>query len=217
MSVSSDVAFSPAVKAEQQRRGSRTGYARLEAKGGWPTFVSPELAGLIGATRTFYLATASKDGQPYIQHRGGPKGFLRVLDEHTLAFADFSGNRQYISLGNLSENARACIFIMDYERRQRVKIWGEANVVRDDPELNARLSLDYDARVEQAIVFRVKAWDANCPQHIPQMLFADDVAKSLYALQSRIEVLERENEFLRKQRNEPSPGLSPEPSQDKST
>jgi uncharacterized protein len=211
MTASSDIAFSPAVKAEQQRRGSRAGYARLEAKGGWPTVVTPDLAGLIGATRTFYLATASKDGQPYIQHRGGPKGFLRVLDEHTLAFADFSGNRQYITLGNLSENARACIFIMDYERGQRVKIWGEASVVRDDPALNASLISDYDARVEQAIVFRVKAWDANCPQHIPQMLFADDVAKSLYELQSRIKVLERENAFLRNQQPapEPIPGSSP--------
>jgi uncharacterized protein len=209
MTASSDIAFSPAVKAEQQRRGSRAGYARLEAKGGWPTVVTPDLAGLIGATRTFFLATASKDGQPYIQHRGGPEGFLRVLDEHTLAFADFSGNRQYITLGNLSENARACIFIMDYERRQRVKIWGEASVVRDDPNLNARLSLDYDARVEQAIVFRVKTWDANCPQHIPQMLFADDVAKSLYALQSRIKVLESENEFLRNQQAERPPEPSP--------
>jgi predicted pyridoxine 5'-phosphate oxidase superfamily flavin-nucleotide-binding protein len=211
MPVSSDVAFSPAVKAEQQKRGSRAGYARLETKGGWPTVVTDELAGFIGATKTFFLATASKDGQPYIQHRGGPKGFLRVLDEHTLAFADFSGNKQYITSGNLSENARACIFIMDYEHRQRVKIWGEASVVQGDAELNARLSLDYDARAEQAIIFRVKAWDANCPQHIPQMLFADDVAKTLYELQSRIKVLERENAFLRNQQPapEPIPGSSP--------
>ena len=208
MTVSSDIAFTPAVKAEQQRRGSRAGYARLEAKGGWPTVVTDELAELVGATRSFFLATASKEGQPYIQHRGGPKGFLRVLDEHTLAFADFSGNKQYITSGNLSENARACIFIMDWEHRQRVKIWGEASVVEGDADLNAKLALDYDARVLQAIVFRVKAWDANCPQHIPQMLYAEDVAKSLYALQSRIEVLERENAFLRGQHIEPAPELT---------
>jgi predicted pyridoxine 5'-phosphate oxidase superfamily flavin-nucleotide-binding protein len=203
--ISSDIAFTPAVKAEQQRRGSRAGYARMEAKGGWPTVVTDELAGFIGEARSFFLATASKDGQPYIQHRGGPKGFLRVLDEHTLAFADFSGNKQYISSGNLSENTRACIFIMDWQHRQRVKIWGEARVVEGDADLNAKLALDYDARVVQAIVFRVKAWDANCPQHIPQMLYAEDVAKSVSALQAHIADLERENAVLRNLQNQPSP------------
>ncbi len=205
MTVSSDIAFTPAVKAEQSKRGSRAGYARMEAKGGWPTVVTDEVAGFIGATRSFFLATASKDGQPYMQHRGGPEGFLRVLDENTLAFADFSGNKQYITSGNLSENPRACIFIMDYQHRQRVKIWGEAHVVQGDAELNARLSVDYDARVVQAIVFRVQAWDANCPQHIPQMLYAEDVAKSVYALQAHIADLERENAVLRNLQNRPSP------------
>ena len=112
---------------------------------------------------------------------------------NTLGFADFSGNKQYITSGNLTENARACIFLMDWEHRQRVKIWGDARVVQGDAELNARLSLDYKARVEQAIVFRVKAWDANCPQHIPQMLYAEDVAKSMSALHAHIADLEREN------------------------
>jgi len=197
MTPSSDIAFSPAVKAVQERRGSRKGYARMEAKGGFRTTIDANLAEFIATMRSFYLSTASKDGQPYIQHRGGPPNFLRVIDERTLAFADFSGNRQYISTGNLSENPRAVIFLMDYENRQRVKIWGTARVVEDDPDLVARLFPEgYAARAEAAIMFRVDAWDANCPQHIPQMLFAEDVAGAIGALQDRIANLERENAQL---------------------
>jgi uncharacterized protein len=197
MSFPSDIAFTPAVKAEQERRGSRAAYARMEAKSGWATTVTPELAGFIAEVRSFYLATASKDGQPYIQHRGGPKGFLHVLDETTLAFADFSGNRQYITAGNLGENARVCLFLMDYVNRQRVKIWGTAREVAGDPELLRRLTPDgYRARPEQAVVIKVTTWDANCPQHIPQMLFADDVEASIGALKARIQQLEEENARL---------------------
>jgi predicted pyridoxine 5'-phosphate oxidase superfamily flavin-nucleotide-binding protein len=197
MTPSSDIAFSPAVKAVQERRGSRKGYARMEAKGGFCTMIDANLAEFIASMRSFYLSTASKDGQPYMQHRGGPPGFLRVIDERTLAFADFSGNRQYISTGNLSENPRAVIFLMDYENRQRVKIWGTARVVEDDPDLVAKLfPQGYPARAEAAIVFSVDAWDANCPQHIPQMLFAEDVAGAIGALQDRIASLERENAQL---------------------
>ncbi len=195
---STDIAFSPAVKAVQERRGSRTAYARLEQNGGWDTKVDAVLAKFIAGMRSFYLATASKDGQPYVQHRGGPPGFLRVIDETTLAFADFAGNRQYITTGNLAENPRAVLFLMDYLHRKRVKIWGQARVIENDPELIARLfPEDYRARPEAAILFTVEAWDANCPQHIPQMVFAEDVAAAIEALNERIAALEAENARLR--------------------
>jgi len=193
-----DLAFSPAVKTVQERRGSREGYSRMEAKGSTATAIDANLAAFIGEQRSFYLATASRDGQPYIQHRGGPPGFLGVLDEHTLAFADFSGNRQYISTGNLAENPRAMIFLMDYRNRRRLKIWGTARVVEDDPQLIARLFPDgYRARPEAAIVFTVEAWDVNCPQHIPQMFLADDVAEAMAQLKERIAALETDNARLR--------------------
>ena len=195
---STDIAFSPAVKAVQERRGSRTAYARLEQNGGWDTKVDAVLAKFIAGQRSFYLATASKDGQPYVQHRGGPPGFLRVIDETTLAFADFAGNRQYITTGNLAENPRAVLFLMDYLHRKRVKIWGQARVIENDPELIARLfPEDYRARPEAANQFTVEAWDANCPQHIPQMVFAEDVAAAIEALNERIAALEAENARLR--------------------
>jgi len=194
---SSDIAFTPSVKAAQERRGSRKGYARMETKGGFATTIDPNLAGFIAGIRSFYLATANKDGQPYIQHRGGPPGFLTIIDEKTLAFADFNGNRQYISTGNLAENPRALLFLMDYENRQRVKIWGTARVIEDDAELIAKLfPKGYKARAEAAILFTVEAWDANCLQHIPQMLFAEDVAGVVVALQDRIAALEAENARL---------------------
>lgn len=194
---SSDIAFTPSVKAVQERRGSRKGYARMETKGGFATTIDPNLAGFIAGMRSFYLATANNDGQPYIQHRGGPPGFLRAIDDKTLAFADFSGNRHYISTGNLAENPRALLFLMDYENRQRVKIWGTARVIEDDAELIAKLfPKGYKARAEAAILFTVEAWDANCPQHIPQMLFAEDVAGVVVALQDRIAALEAENARL---------------------
>ena len=198
MSSPSDVAFTPSVKAVQERHGSRQGYAHMEAKGGWATAVSPDLAAFIAEVRSFYLATASKDGQPYIQHRGGPKGFLRVLDGKTLAFADFSGNRQYITTGNLAENSRAFIFLMDYANRRRVKLWGTARVVEDDPELMRRLTVEgYRGRPEQVIVFTLEARDVNCPQHIPQMVFAEDIKEAVDVLKDRIAQLEQENAALR--------------------
>jgi len=190
---SSDVAFTPAVKAIQETRGSRAQYARMEQRGGWQTAVTPDLAGFLSGVRSFYLATASADGQPYIQHRGGPPGFLRVLDARTLGFADFKGNRQYITTGNLSENPKAYIFLMDYAHRRRVKIWGRARVVENDPALLARLWPEgYQARDEQAILFEVEAWDTNCPQHIPQMFHAEDVAGTIVKFQERIKELEAE-------------------------
>jgi predicted pyridoxine 5'-phosphate oxidase superfamily flavin-nucleotide-binding protein len=187
----SDVAFSPAVKAWQEKMGSRAGYARMEQKGGWKDGVTPDLAAFLAERDSFYLATASTEGQPYIQHRGGPKGFLRVLDEHTLAFADFAGNRQYISAGNLSENDRAQIFLMDYANRQRIKIWGRARVVEDDPALLERLADPaYKGRPERAIVFEIAAWDVNCPQHITRRYTESEIATALEKLTARIAELE---------------------------
>ncbi len=189
----SDVAFSPAVKTWQEKMGSRAGYARMEQKGGWKDVVTPELAAFLAERDSFYLATASAEGRPYIQHRGGPKGFLRVLDERTLAFADFAGNKQYISAGNLSENDRAQIFLMDYANRQRIKIWGRARAVEDDPALVERLADPaYKGRPERAIVFEIAAWDVNCPQHITRRYTEAEVATAIGKLTARIAELEAE-------------------------
>lgn len=188
-----DVAFTPAVRAAQEAHGSRGAYAKLEAQGGFKDAVTPELAGFIAERDSFFLATASAAGQPYVQHRGGPRGFLRVEDASTLAFADYRGNRQYITAGNLSENDRAFLFLVDYETRQRIKIWGRARVVDDDPELLRRLMPEgYKARPEQAIVFDVKAWDANCPQHIPRLVPEREVRRMAAQYEARIAALEAE-------------------------
>jgi predicted pyridoxine 5'-phosphate oxidase superfamily flavin-nucleotide-binding protein len=165
----------------------------MEAKGGWRTAISADLAAFLGEVRSFYLATANAEGHPYIQHRGGPPGFLRVIDDHTLGFADYKGNRQYITTGNLADNPRAFIFIMDYAQRRRIKLWGRARIVADDPALLARLWPEgYDARPEQIILFEVEAWDTNCPQHIPQMFHAKDVGHTIQQFQARIRELQAE-------------------------
>jgi uncharacterized protein len=190
---SSDVAFTPAVKAVQARKGSRAAYADVEARGGWRTEIDDNLAAFLADANSLYFATASADGQPYIQHRGGPKGFVKILDKNTLAFADYSGNRQFITQGNLSENPKAHIFLMDYAHRRRVKLWGEARVVDDDPALlKSLIPQGYKARPEQVILFRISAWDTNCPQHIPQKFDAADVAAALAARDTRIAELEAE-------------------------
>jgi uncharacterized protein len=195
---SSDVAFTPGVKAIQARKGSRRSYGLMEQRGSWETRITPELAEFIGAQTGIFLASANREGQPYIQHRGGPAGFLRVLDEKTLAFADYSGNRQYITAGNLAENPKAQLFLIDYAERRRIKIWGSARVVEDDAPLNAKLMPEgYKARAEHAILFTVSAWDTNCSQHIPQRFPAEDVAKALAERDRRIEALEAENRTLR--------------------
>jgi predicted pyridoxine 5'-phosphate oxidase superfamily flavin-nucleotide-binding protein len=203
-SYSSDVAFTPAVKAIQTRKGSRNAYARVEQHGGWRTEVDEDLAAFLAETNSLFFATASADGQPYIQHRGGPKGFVKVLDKNTLAFADFSGNRQYITQGNLSENPKANIFVMDYAHRRRVKIWGEARVVDDDPALmKSLMPKGYKARPELVIVFRISAWDTNCPQHIPQKFDAADVAAALASRDARIAELEAELAAMRGEASSP--------------
>ena len=186
----SDIAFTPTVKAIQQRKGSRTSYERMEAGRGWSTTIPPDLAAFIAAQTSVFFGTANADGQPYIQHRGGPPGFLRVLDERTVGFADYRGNRQYISQGNLADNPKAFLFLIDYAHRQRIKIWGEARVVEDDPQLVQSLMPEgYKARPEQAFLLAVSAWDANCPQHIPQRFEAADVAAALEERDRRIEEL----------------------------
>jgi len=193
MNYSSDIAFTPAVKAIQQRKGSRSAYARMEEAGAWKTRIDENLKAFIEQQTSVFMATVNGDGQPYIQHRGGPAGFLRVLDSETIGFVDFIGNKQYITLGNLAENPKAHLFLIDYANRRRVKIWGEARVVEDDEELTARLMPPaYKARASQVILFRVTAWDENCPQHIPQRFEAADVAASLAQRDERIAELESE-------------------------
>lgn len=197
MTPSSDIAFTATVKAIQTARGSRENYARMEARGGFRTEASADLEAFLAEIDTAYLATATADGQPYAQHRGGPKGFIRLLDPHTLAFADFVGNRQYVSTGNLAENNKAFLFLMDYAHQRRIKIWGRAEV-SDDPALIAQLMPEgYRARPEQAIIFRIDAWDVNCPQHIPQKINAADVSAALARLNERIAELEAENALLK--------------------
>jgi predicted pyridoxine 5'-phosphate oxidase superfamily flavin-nucleotide-binding protein len=198
---SSDVAFTPTVKALQARKGSRHAYARMEQSGAWQQAISAELRAFIAAQTSVFLATASASGQPYIQHRGGPAGFLQVLDAHTIGFADFTGNRQYISSGNLSENPKAHLFLMDYAHRRRIKIWGEAKVVEGDEGLIQQLMPEaYKARAEQVILFTVAAWDANCPQHIPVRFEAADVQQALDARDRRIQELEAEIHRLKARR-----------------
>ena len=198
MTVPSDAAFTPAVKSVQTRKGSRQQYELAEQQRPWPTEINEDLAAFLAECNSFYLATASAEGQPYIQHRGGPKGFLKVLDKTTLAFADYSGNRQYITTGNLSENPRAYLFAMDYAHRRRVKIWGAARIVEDDPALlQSLMPKGYRARGEQVILFQVKAWDTNCAQHIPQKFDDVDVANALAVREARIAELETELAQLR--------------------
>src|SRR6185437_1180057 len=190
---SSDVAFTPAVKAVQTRKGSRHAYAHVEENGGWRTEVDENLTAFLAHANSFYLATVNAEGQPYIQHRGGPRGFVKALDKNTLAFADYSGNRQYITQGNLSENPKAHMFLMDYMHRRRIKIWGEARVVEDDPALTRSLMPQgYKARPEQVILFKIEAWDTNCNQHIPQKFDGPDVAQALAVREGRIAELEAE-------------------------
>jgi uncharacterized protein len=193
-SITSDIAFTPAVKFQQERLGSRAGYAVMEEKGGWAVKVSSDLKDFIAERDSFYLATTGSEGYPYIQHRGGEKGFLKVLDEKKLAFADFPGNRQYITLGNLSENDRAFIFLMDYKNQRRVKIWGRASVVENDEILKAKV-YQSKQRVERVIVFTVETWDVNCPKHIPRLYKQEQVQ----ALTEEIKGLKEENRLLKQE------------------
>ena len=191
----SDIAFTPAVKQIQTAKGSRGTYAKVEQNRGWKTQVTPDLAEFVGGLDMFYLGTADTEGQPYIQYRGGPPGFLKVLEDKTLGFADFSGNRQYITIGNLAENSKAFLFLMDYGNSRRVKLWGTAKAVEDDAHLLAKLQdPEYPGRVERAIVFTIEAWDINCPQHIHQRFSQRQIAPLIEGLQARIAELEKQLE-----------------------
>ncbi len=187
-SLSSDIAFTPSVKAVQQRLGSRRGYSNME----FNTKVTRDLQGFLAERDSFYMASVNAEGQPYIQHRGGAPGFLKVLDEKTLAFADFIGNRQYISMGNLNDNNKAHIFVMDYANRSRVKIWGTARFEEDDKELIAKLHDDgYKGRPQRALIFTVDAWDSNCPQHIQRRFTEAQVIEVIEPMKQRIAELEK--------------------------
>jgi len=194
----SDIAFTDTVKQLQTRNGSREAYAGMEARGGWSDRITPQLAEFISRQNSFYLATVNAEGQPYIQHRGGPRGFLKPIDEHTLAMADFRGNRQFISQGNLLESGKAFIFLMDYANRRRIKIWGEARMIEgDEALLQAVMPQGYTAVPERVLLFRVSAWDPNCPQHIPRKIDADEIDALLAERDREIAGLKAEIERLR--------------------
>jgi predicted pyridoxine 5'-phosphate oxidase superfamily flavin-nucleotide-binding protein len=199
----SDIAFTPAVKAFQSRKGSRFSYSKVEKGRGWQTKVTPELAAFLAELDMFYLGTANAEGQPYIQYRGGSQGFLKVVNDKTLGFADFAGNQQYITLGNLSENPKAFIFLMDYAHSRRVKLWGTARAVEDDPVLIDQLrDLSYQGEVERAILFTVEAWDVNCPQHIHKRLSQATVASVVKQLQSQVQELQAKLEQFESKENQ---------------
>ena len=188
----SDIVFPPAARRAQAERNSARLYAKRIAEG-FPDRISPELAGFIAGLDTAFLATVSGAGAPYIQHRGGPKGFIKVLDDRTLGFADYAGNRQYITISNLAGNDRAFLFLLDFANRQRIKVWGRARVVENDPKLMERLvEPGYRARPERAILFTIEAWDVNCSQHITERYTQAEVALAVAGMRDRIAFLEDE-------------------------
>ncbi len=186
----SNIAFTPSVKTIQERMGSRPNYARMEQGAGWKSAVTPQLTDFLAGLDTFFLGTVNAEGQPYIQHRGGPKGFLKVVDENTLAFGDFEGNRQYITAGNLQDNQKAFLFLMDFAHRRRIKVWGRAEVVEDDDVLKTFYDPDYGSEPTRVIRFHIDAWDVNCPQHITPRFTEDEVLEMVQPLKDRIAELE---------------------------
>ena len=193
----SERVFPPAVRQAQAERGSTAAYAK-KTEHGFPDMVTPELAAFIAEQDTVFLATASADGAPYLQHRGGPKGFIKVVDARTLGFADYRGNRQYITLGNLSENDRAYLFLIDFSRRQRIKLWGRARVVENDDALIEKLfDRGYKAKPERVILFTIEAWDVNCSQHITARMTVEEVEGLIGTVQQRLAALQAENARLR--------------------
>jgi len=200
MANNSELVFTPEARQAQAERGSAQGYAKKMAAG-FPDRVTPDLAAFIAELDTAFLATVSAAGAPYIQHRGGPKGFIKIIDDNTLGFADYAGNRQYITISNLAGNDRAFLFLLDFANRRRIKVWGRARIVEDDPALLERLTdPGYRARPERAILFTVEAWDINCSQHITERFTPAEVAIAAGALRERIAQLEAENARLRAER-----------------
>jgi len=190
MKYPSDIVFTESVKKFQEQFKSRNSYARMEQYGGWNTKVTPDLVEFLSSIDSFYFGTSNIEGQPYIQHRGGQKGFLKVIDDEHLGFVDFSGNRQYISIGNLSENNKATIFLMHYPSQTRIKIWGTAEISNDKKLIKSLKDDSYRVRIERAIIFKVKTWDINCRQHIKQRFTADDIEKITEPLKEKIKKLE---------------------------
>ncbi len=194
-----ELAFTESVKAQQEKYGTRTAYSRMEQGGKFRNQLTWQEKAYIENRDSFYMASVGENGWPYMQFRGGPKGFLKAIDDNTLAFADFRGNGQYISAGNFNATKKTVLFLMDYTQQQRIKIWAEAEVLdpADHPELAEKLILpDYDARVERIIVFKVQAFDWNCPQHITPRYTQEEVKDSQQALTARIAELEAENKNL---------------------
>ena len=197
MKRTSDIGFTETVKAIQSRKGSRGAYSDAQ----WQTEITSDLTAYIASMRSIFVATVNAQGYPYMQHRGGPPGFLQVMDKKTIAFADFKGNRQFITQGNLEDNPRTFFFMIDFQKKQRVKLWGSSEIIEDDPGLLAELMPDqslYRAAPEQIFKFKVEAWDVNCPQHIPQRFDAEDVADALQDRDQKIAELEAELAQLRK-------------------
>jgi len=187
----SDIGFSPTVKEYQEKEGSRYSYQKVAESRDWQNTITDRLRSFVVNRDSFYLATVNKDGQPYIQHRGGPKGFLKVLDDHTLGFADYSGNRQFISAGNLQDSKKVSLFLMDYPTRSRIKIWGEARIIQKDDKLMEQLKDDdYNAIIERAMIITLKAWDVNCPQHITPRYTLEELEPQIGELKDRIKELE---------------------------
>jgi predicted pyridoxine 5'-phosphate oxidase superfamily flavin-nucleotide-binding protein len=203
MTNNSGVVFPEAARRAQAERGSALVYEKKAALG-FPDRVTPELEGFIAELDTAFLATVSADGAPYIQHRGGPKGFIKVIDERTLGFSDFAGNRQYITISNLAGNERAFLFLLDFANRQRIKLWGRTRVIEKDAVLMEWLvDPGYRARPERAIVFTIEAWDVNCSQHITKRYTQSEIAGAVAGLRERIASLEAENAVLRTAREVP--------------
>lgn len=188
-----EIAFTPEVQTAQTERGSRQSYEKYIANGPANDTITPKIEEFIAQLNGFYLGTVSSNGYPYIQFRGGPPGFLKVLDERTLGFADFSGNVQYITVGNLSGNDKAFLFLMDYRHRRRIKIWGKAEYVEGDSQWTEKLRIPgYAAEIERSILFHVKAISENCPQHIPIRYSETEVEAMMAPLQARIAGLEQQ-------------------------
>jgi uncharacterized protein len=194
------LAFTPAVKALQERYGSRRQYERMEKSGTSLDLLGPMESSFIGGCDNFYMASLGETGWPYVQHRGGPKGFLKVIDERTIAFADFRGNKQYISVGNLTTDNRVALIMVDYPHQARLKILGRAEIFEGDGARDwiERVRLpDYQASVERVVVIRVEAFDWNCQQHITPRFTAEQVQEALVPFESRMQELEEENKKLR--------------------
>ena len=194
-----DVAITPSVRAVQARVGADRIWQHFKGHREFDRFTENEVA-FIADRDSFYMATVSETGWPYVQHRGGPRGFLKLIDDHTVAFADYRGNRQYISTGNLMADDRACLFLMDYPRRVRLKIYAhvETLALDDDPDLTALVTMpDYRARLERIFRLRLKTFDWNCQQHITQRFTEHDIAEAVRPLRDRLAQLESENAGLR--------------------